>query len=78
MLASGPASAGQHPEPSDPALWQESATDLAAGIRCRELSAMEVVDAHLSRIEQVNPLTRAAMPPSAWSRTISPEGALAK
>jgi amidase len=43
----------------DLALWQESATDLAARIRCRELSAVEVMDAHLSRIEQVNPLLNA-------------------
>jgi len=40
---------------SDPAIWRETATDLAARIRRREISAVEVMDAHLARIEQVNP-----------------------
>jgi Asp-tRNA(Asn)/Glu-tRNA(Gln) amidotransferase A subunit family amidase len=48
-------SAWQHPRrDGDLALWQQSATDLAARIRCRELLAVEVMDAHLARIEQVN------------------------
>jgi amidase len=44
---------------SAPAIWQETATDLAARIRRREISALEVMDAHLARIEQVNPLLNA-------------------
>jgi amidase len=44
---------------SDTALWRETATDLAARIRRREISAVEVMDAHLARIEQVNPLLNA-------------------
>jgi amidase len=44
---------------SDPTIWQETATDLAARMRRREISAVEVMDAHLGRIEQVNPLLNA-------------------
>jgi amidase len=40
---------------SDQAIWRETATDLAARIRRRDVSAVEVMDAHLDRIEQVNP-----------------------
>ncbi len=36
-------------------LWKESATSLAAMIRNKEVSSREVVDAHLRRIEAVNP-----------------------
>jgi amidase len=43
----------------DSALWRKTATDLAASIRRREVSAVEVMDAHLARIEQVNPLVNA-------------------
>jgi len=46
---------------SDTAIWGETATDLAARIRRRELSAVEVMDAHLARIEQVNPLLNAVV-----------------
>ncbi|WP_100811633.1 amidase [Microbacterium sp. BR1] len=35
-------------------LWRLSATELAAGIRAREFSSREVVDAHLDRISAVN------------------------
>jgi amidase len=36
-------------------IWQMSAADLAARIRNRELSSREVIEAHLHRIEAVNP-----------------------
>ena len=38
-----------------PAIWELSATDLAAAIARRECSAREAIDAHLARIEEVNP-----------------------
>jgi amidase len=44
---------------SDAAFWRGTATDLAARIRRREISAVEVMDAHLARIERVNPLLNA-------------------
>ncbi len=40
-------------------LWRRSATELAAAIRRREVSCVEVVQAHLARIEAVNPLLNA-------------------
>ncbi|WP_406280533.1 amidase [Embleya sp. NBC_00896] len=46
------------------------ATDLAARLRRRELSAREVVQAHLDRIAQVDPAVNAIV-------TLDPEGALA-
>ncbi len=39
----------------DTALWQRSATELAAMIAAREVTSREVVDAHLERIAEVNP-----------------------
>ncbi len=36
-------------------IWKRSATDLAAGIRSKDLSANEVLDAHLARIDEANP-----------------------
>jgi amidase len=36
-------------------LWESSATELAAMIRGREVSSREVIQAHLDRIEAVNP-----------------------
>jgi len=36
-------------------IWKRSATDLAAAIRSKELSAGDVLDAHLARIEEANP-----------------------
>ncbi|MER6309116.1 amidase [Streptomyces sp. NPDC001657] len=51
------------------ALHEFDATDLAARLRSRELSAREVVQAHLDRIEQVNPAVNALV-------TLDPEGAL--
>ena len=36
-------------------LWQWSATSLTASLRTREISSREVVEAHLARIESVNP-----------------------
>jgi hypothetical protein len=36
-------------------LWQMSATELAGGIRHRQVSSREVVQAHLQRVEAVNP-----------------------
>ncbi len=38
----------------DDALWQRTASELAALIRSREVSSREVVEAHLERIEAVN------------------------
>jgi len=40
-------------------LWRLSATELAAAIRLREVSVREVVDAHLRRIDAVNPAVNA-------------------
>jgi amidase len=40
-------------------LWQLTATELAAHIRRREISAVEVMEAHLARIEAVNPSVNA-------------------
>ena len=54
----------------DDELWRETATALALRIRRRELSAAEVVGAHLSRIEEVNPELNAIV-------TLDREGALA-
>ncbi|MFF4607211.1 amidase [Streptomyces sp. NPDC001339] len=51
------------------ALHYLDATDLAARLRRRDLSAREVVQAHLDRIEQVNPAINAIV-------TLDPEGAL--
>lgn len=42
-------------------LIESSAMSLAARIRTRELSAREVVDAHIARIERVNPLLNAVV-----------------
>jgi amidase len=40
-------------------LWRRSATGLAAAIRGRDVSCVEVMEAHLDRIEAVNPLVNA-------------------
>ena len=40
-------------------LWRMSAFDLAGGIRRKDFSCSEVVKAHLTRIDQVNPLVNA-------------------
>jgi amidase len=40
-------------------LWRMSATELADMIRSRQVSSREVVDAHLGRIEAVNPVVNA-------------------
>jgi amidase len=50
-------------------LWRESASSLAARIRARDLSSVEVMEAHLARIEAVNPRLNAIV-------TLDPEGAL--
>jgi amidase len=42
-------------------LWFRSATELAGLVRSREVSARELVEAHLRRIEQVNPLINAVV-----------------
>jgi amidase len=44
---------------SDEELWRWSATRLATAIRGRELSCVEVMEAHLGRIEAVNPALNA-------------------
>src|SRR5262249_59029451 len=36
-------------------LWQQTASELAAMIAGKEVSSVEVIDAHLARIEAVNP-----------------------
>ena len=40
-------------------LWRMSATDLAEAIRSRQISSQEVIEAHLRRIEAVNPSVNA-------------------
>jgi amidase len=50
-------------------LHERSAVDLAAAVARRELSAVEVVQAHLDRIDEVNPLVNAIV-------TLVPERAL--
>ena len=40
-------------------LWRRSATDLAAAVRRREVSCVEVMEAQLARIEAINPLLNA-------------------
>ncbi len=40
-------------------LWRMSALELAAAIRARQTSSQEVIEAHLRRIEAVNPLVNA-------------------
>lgn len=40
-------------------MWGRSATELAAGIRAREFSAREVMQSHLERIDEMNPLVNA-------------------
>jgi amidase len=50
-------------------IWKRTATDLAAAIRDRELSAVEVMEAHLARIDAVNPQLNAIV-------TLDAEGAL--
>src|SRR5437868_362143 len=44
-------------------LWQLSAGELAARIARGELSAVEVVEAHIARIEAVNPRLNAIVAP---------------
>ena len=44
---------------NDMVFW--SATKLAAAIRAKEVSALEVVDAHLARIAEVNPALNAVV-----------------
>jgi Asp-tRNA(Asn)/Glu-tRNA(Gln) amidotransferase A subunit family amidase len=43
-------------------LWCKSAVELAAMIRDRQVSSREVVQAHLDRIEAVNPVLNAIVP----------------
>jgi amidase len=40
-------------------MWQRSATELAAALRAREVSAREVMESHLARIADVNPRVNA-------------------
>src|SRR6187200_3646884 len=51
------------------ALWRRSAVDLARSLRSREVSAREVLAAHLARIEETNPAINAIV-------TLVPERAL--
>jgi amidase len=50
-------------------VWGRTATELAAGLRSREFSAREVLEAHLERIDAVNPRVNAIV-------TLDAEGAL--
>ena len=52
-------------------MWGRTATELAAGIRSREFSAREVMEAHLERIAAVNPRVNAIV------TLLEPEQALA-
>ena len=52
-------------------VWGRSATELAAGLRAREFSAREVMEAHLERIAAVNPRVNAIV------TLLEPEAALA-
>jgi amidase len=58
-LSSADRPPAEHEEARMGELWQMDATDLAAVIRRREVSSREVVDAHLDRIDAVNPQVRA-------------------
>jgi len=49
------------PPLADNVLWFRSATELAGLIRNRQISAVELVEAHLRRIEHVNPLINAVV-----------------
>ena len=51
-------------------MWGRTATELAAGIRAREFSVREVMEAHLARIAAVNPRVNAIV------TLLDPEGAL--
>ena len=42
-------------------IWQLSATELAKRIANRQLSSVEVVEAHLNRIDAVNPVLNAVV-----------------
>ena len=42
-------------------LWKFSANDLASMIASKQVSSREVVDAHLARIEEVNPSLNAVV-----------------
>jgi amidase len=44
---------------NDRPLWQWSARELAEAVRSRTASAREVIDAHLARIDEVNPVVNA-------------------
>jgi hypothetical protein len=44
-------------------LWRLSATDLAQAIRSKQTSSQEVIEAHLRRIEAVNPAVNAVAGP---------------
>ncbi|MYE10802.1 MAG: amidase, partial [Gammaproteobacteria bacterium] len=44
-------------------LWRRTAGDLAAMIRSGDVSSREVVQAHLDRIEEVNPIVNAVTVP---------------
>jgi amidase len=50
----GPLPPSEAPSPTGDELWRLDATDLAAAIRRREVSCLEVIDGHLQRIQAVN------------------------
>src|SRR5205823_4210854 len=49
--------------PSTITLTDRSASDLAQSIATGDLTAVEVVEAHIARIEQINPLLNAVVVP---------------
>ena len=52
-------------------LWRLGALDLAGRIAAKELSSREVIDAHLARIEAVNPAVNAVTVTLADGRTVT-------
>jgi amidase len=62
-------------------LWRRSATELATAIRGREVSCVEVMQAHLARIEAVNPALNAIVtldPDLGLRGAAAADGALAR
>jgi Asp-tRNA(Asn)/Glu-tRNA(Gln) amidotransferase A subunit family amidase len=53
--------------------WRMSATELAGAISHRQVSSREVVQAHLQRVEAINPGVNAITVPEAfWRQRSSP------
>ena len=58
-----------------PELWEMAATELAALVQAGKASCREVVQAHLDRIGQVNPLLNAVTVPLAEKALTAAEAA---